>query len=108
LKAGGKNMDNKKSKKRTISKPSMFMFSLMIVIVAVSIIVFASKIMEYNKLKEQQTEIQAQIDAYNSSIEELEYLLSSPMSREYVIRIAREKLGLYLPEEIIFYNNLND
>ena len=30
------------------------------------------------------------------------------MDEEYIIDIAKEKLNLRLPEEIIFYNNLYD
>ena len=35
-------------------------------------------------------------------------LLSSPVDYDYIVRVAREKLGLHLPDEIIYYNDIND
>ena len=39
----------------------------------------------------------------SESIDELEYLVEMPLDDNYKIRIAREKLGMCFPDEIIFY-----
>ena len=40
------------------------------------------------------------------SLDELEYLIQAPKNdKSMIIRIAREKLGLVLPEEIIYYSD---
>ena len=47
---------------------------------------------------------------YAENLEEIEKLredLEAPVDRDYLIRVAREKLGLCMPDEIIFYNDLN-
>ena len=47
------------------------------------------------------TERKDEIDRYENE-------LSMPMDDEYIKDLARDKLNLRLPEEIIFYNDLID
>ena len=47
-------------------------------------------------------------DRLTVEIEELKYLIDCPVDREYIVRVAREKLGLALPDEIVYYNDYND
>ena len=44
-------------------------------------------------------------EEYEDRIERLKEELEQPMTDEYIMRIAREKLGYYLPDEVIFYND---
>ena len=60
---------------------------------------------EYNSLIETETKLEAQKDAYEEEIERLKSELERPMDDEYIMRVAREKLNYYLPDEIIFYND---
>lgn len=60
---------------------------------------------EYNSLKAQETELRAQKEEYEEQIDRLKAELEHPMDDEYVMRIAREKLGYYLPDEVIFFND---
>lgn len=39
-------------------------------------------------------------------VAELKYELDAPMDEEYILRVARKKLGLVLPEEIIYYTDI--
>ena len=41
-------------------------------------------------------------------IEGLREDLDAPVDMDYIIRVARERLGLCLPHEIVFYNDLID
>ena len=59
--------------------------------------------MKYNKIMEENKEDAAYIEQLNDEIEELQYLLDAPLDDAYKIRIAREKLGMCFPDEIIFY-----
>lgn len=63
--------------------------------------------MEYNRLKTTRDELAAQIALTEEHIEELQNALDEPFDDDYVIRFAREKLNYRLPEEIVFYNDLN-
>jgi cell division protein FtsL len=60
---------------------------------------------EYNSLVEAQNKLEEQKEAYEEEIERLKSELERPMDDEYVMRIAREKLNYYLPDEVIFYND---
>ena len=60
---------------------------------------------EYNELKATEAELLTQKEAYVEEIERLKADLEHPMDDDYVMRIAREKLNYYLPDEIIFYND---
>ena len=61
---------------------------------------------EFNTLKENKENVEAQIKAYELRIDELESRLEEQFDTAYIIRIARDKLNYRLPEEIIFYNDL--
>ena len=52
--------------------------------------------------------LRAAIADTEQNIEALQDQLEAPFDDDYVIRIAREKLNLSLPQEIIFYNDLNE
>lgn len=60
---------------------------------------------EYNELRQSEEELRAEKQAYEDEIERLKQELSHEMDDEYVMRIAREKLNYYLPDEVIFYHD---
>ena len=62
---------------------------------------------EYNGIKFFNGEGYKLDDLLEEKIEEMRYRLESPLDDEYVARVAREKLGLCYPDEIIYYNDLN-
>lgn len=74
---------------------------LLATLVVVSIGVFAYSVMQYNALMEEQAVLEAQLVEYQEMKEELQEMLSSGYTKEDIIRIAKEKWGLYLPDEEI-------
>lgn len=70
------------------------------------IITYVSIQIKFNNLTAQRDELNAKINAVNESIEALQNKLDTPFDKEYVISLAKEKLGYCLPDEIIFYNDL--
>ena len=60
---------------------------------------------DYNKLKEQKNGLEILIETQEEYNESLKERLESPYNRDYIIRVAREKLGYCLPDEIIIYND---
>ena len=82
---------------------------LLIGLFVFSVVVFIAGFIRYSELQNDKRALQEQIEAKEESIEESEYLLDVPITdRDYIIRIAKEKLGLFLPDEIIYYSDLND
>lgn len=71
-----------------------------------SVVFFATKLVEYNRLKQETEKLQEDIKEHENNAAELRYLIDSPVDDSYIIRIARDKLGLVFPDEEIFYNNL--
>ncbi len=71
-----------------------------------SVVFFLWSLMQYNEIMKDKKEDLAYIEQLNDEIEELEYLLDAPLDDAYKIRIAREKLGMCFPDEIIFYTEL--
>ncbi len=61
-----------------------------------------------NTLSRERDALLAQIDEGEARVQSVQAVLDTPFDEEYVIKIAREKLNLRLPEEIVFYNDLND
>ena len=74
---------------------------LLATLIVVSIGVFAYGIMQYNALMEEKEALKAQLNEYQEMKEELREMAAEGYTKEEIIRIAREKWGLFLPEEII-------
>lgn len=66
-----------------------------------SLVVLQADISSYSKKLDELEQQKQQQSLLN---EELSALLEEGTEEEYIIKIAREKLGLIFPEERIFYN----
>ena len=89
------------SKKNSMA--SMLIQGFLILLFVFSIVFFLWSLMKYNKIMEDKKEDETYVEHLYDEIEELEYLLDAPLDDAYKIRIAREKLGMCFPDEIIFY-----
>lgn len=73
------------------------------VLVVVAIGIFANSLMKYNALMEEKRELERKLEQYIEASEELQELLNSGEDYETIVKIAKEQLGLYFPDEEIFY-----
>ena len=80
----------------------------LIAIVVISLCTFVSGVMIYNANQERIKELKQQIADKQEQVDELKFLIDSPIDYEYIVRIAREKLGLHFPDETIFHKDTND
>ncbi len=64
--------------------------------------------MQLSELKESKEQLEDTLQRVTDTIEETTIRLNTPMTDEYIERVAREKLGYRMPGEIIFYNDLTD
>ena len=87
-------------------KNSGFFRVLVFAMIIIGIVSVVKLQLEYNSLKVRRDALAAEIQATAERIEMLETTLNAPFDDEYIIKIAREKLNLRLPEEIVYYNNL--
>jgi cell division protein FtsB len=63
--------------------------------------------MRYSELQREKQALEDKVEKYEAEVEKLEYLIDSPIDYDYIVRVAREKLNLYLPNEIIYHNDTN-
>ena len=81
---------------------------LLAVLLASSIVIFSVSFMRYTELQKRREALEDKVAELEMEIDELQYLIGVPKDDyEYMVRIAREKLGLYYPDETIYYNGTN-
>lgn len=88
---------------KKISVPAKIALAVAMLFCIVEIVGFR---IEYSTQKAQQADIQDKIDYYTERVDELSNKLEAPFDGDYIIKVAKEKLNYCLPEEIIFYNDL--
>lgn len=70
------------------------------------IVTLVSVQIRHNELTEEREKLEERIEDVEGNIDELKNRLDTPFDHEYIIALAKEKLGYCLPDEIIFYNDL--
>ncbi len=91
-----------------ISKAGIFIKIALILVIIILLVHSANSLMQYSEILNETSRVEEEIDAVQDRVDELEYLIDVPKNdRSLIIRIAREKLGLVLPEEIIYYSDRN-
>ncbi len=80
---------------------------MLALILVVSVGMFVTALMRYSELEREKKALEAKVEYYENEIERLNYLIESPVDYDYIVRMAREKLDLHLPDEIIYYNDAN-
>lgn len=75
--------------------------------VVASLVISVRTLVKYNDFREKINRLEVKKEEYSDNIERLKYELSCDIDDEYVIKIAREKLNLCMPDEVVYYNGLN-
>ena len=97
-----------KAKESTKSGMKILFRCALIAIVVISLCTFVSGVMIYNANQERIKELKEQIADRKEQVDELQFMIDSPIDYDYIVRIAREKLGLHFPDETIFHKDSND
>lgn len=79
--------------------------SFMLLILAVSVVVFVIHMIDYHELSRERDQLLEQKERYEQKIDELNYRIGSPIDYDDIVRIARERLGLAFPDDTVFYSN---
>ncbi len=85
---------------------SLLIQGFLAVLFVFAVVFFVWSLMQYNEIMEDKKEDEEYIEQLTDEIEELQYLIDAPLDDGFKIRIAREKLGMCFPDEIIFYTEL--
>ncbi len=76
-------------------------------LIIISISAFGAALVRYGELQREKKALEEKVDEYEAEVERLEYLIDCPVDYDYIVRVAKEKLNLYLPDEIIYHNDSN-
>ena len=87
-------------------KNSGFLRVIIFAMMIVGVVSIVKLQLEYNSLQVRRDALLAELQNTGERMEMLQSSLDMPFNDEYIIKIAREKLNLRLPEEIVYYNNL--
>ncbi len=77
-----------------------------VVVVLFLVVTIIDKNLQINDLKEKEEKINNQMQAYTLYVEKLNSQLEEEVSEETIKRVAREKLNLRDPGELIYSNDL--
>ncbi len=77
-----------------------------VMFIAVGIISSARMLVKYNEYRDKIDELSAEKARYEESIDRIRYELEQEFDDKYVERIAKEKLNLCRPDEVVYYNGL--
>lgn len=72
-----------------------------------SIVYFLWSLMQYNEAMDKKEEKEQYVAELKDDIQRLRYMVDAPLDDDFKIRIAREKLGMCFPDEIIYYGEYN-
>lgn len=88
-------------------KANKWLIWLIVLMLSVATIISIVNLMRYNQNRNEAIRLAIQRKELEYRVDKLKYRLNSPIDDAYVERIAREKLGLYFPDEIIYFNDIN-
>lgn len=90
-------------RKKVQNRFSMFLVTLALLMILVAVYVSSVRLQgRLDDLQAQSAALQAQIDTEKERAEEIELLRKRSQTKEYYEEIAKEKLGLVNPDEIVF------
>lgn len=90
-------------RKKVQNRFSMFLVMLALLMILVAVYVSSNRLQDrLDDLQAQSAALQVQIDAEKKRAEEIELLRKRSQTKEYYEEIAKEKLGLVNPDEIVF------
>ena len=61
----------------------------------------------YQDMISSNNEIGLTLEEITEKREQLQRMIESSENKDYIVRIAKDRLGLYFPDEEIFYNDKN-
>ena len=88
----------------TVASTAVRIFLVLLFVFAM--VFFLWSMMKYNEIMEEKKENESYIEQLGDEVSRLQYLVDAPLDDAYKIRVAREKLGMCFPDEIVFYSEM--
>lgn len=93
-----------KAKKRKPQKHSFILTLALLLAVGYFVISFISAQLEIREKEKQAAEIRAQVEQQQAENERLQAVVDGGDEKQYIERVAREKLGYVMPDEKVYYD----
>ena len=88
-------------------KETSFIVKLAVFAAAVFAVITLVRLqLKYNDYKDQKAQLEVEVAELQDRYDELQEVADAEPDRDYIVEVAKEKLNLRLPEEVIFYNDL--
>lgn len=92
---------------KSLGKSMLMKVALASLLIAALIISIAN-VMRVNQLRAQTEELQAEYERLREENKKLQYFLNKEVDEDYIIEYARDVLGMYFPDEDVYYNDVNE
>lgn len=80
----------------------------LLLILILSVVIFASRMLTYHQLTEQKKDLENKKEQYLAQIDKMNHYLDGSIDYEDIIRIAREKYNLVFPDDTLIYSGQGD
>jgi cell division protein FtsB len=87
---------------------SMLMKVALASLVVATLVIGIANVMRINQLNAQKEEMQAEYERLREENKKLQYFLNKEVDEDYIIEYARDVLGMYFPDEDVYYNDVNE
>ena len=89
-----------------VKKKNRIALWIIVLLLLVSVTIAVLNLMRLNQIQNEAIRLALEKQELQYRVDELKYRLNSPIDDAYIERIAREKLGLYFPDEIVYFNGI--
>ena len=89
-----------------VKKKNRIALWVIVLLLLVSVTIAVLNLMRLNQIQNEAIRLALEKEELQYRVDELKYRLNSPIDDAYIERIAREKLGLYFPDEIVYFNGI--
>lgn len=93
-----------KKKRRKTQKHSFILSVALLLVAGYFAISFISSLLEIREKEQEVDNVKAQYEAQLADNEKLQAVVDGGDEKEYIERIAREKLGYVMPDEKVYYD----
>lgn len=99
------NNREKRSARKRFGNLSLGLRCFLLLVLIISVGVFASRMLEYTQLIDQKNDLQNQKDQYQAQIDKMNHYSKGTIDYDDIIRIAREKFNLVFPDDTVIYSD---
>ena len=89
-----------------VKKKNRIALWIIVLLLLVSVTIAVLNLMRLNQIQNEAIRLALEKEELQYRVDELKYRLNSPIDDAYIERVAREKLGLYFPDEIVYFNGM--